>query len=290
MKKLKIKLDKKINFNKGSRLQGFLMECLNESDNGNNFFDSNCSVKVTQAQIAGANQETVGAKLCEPNDNCKNLDSIHTSSEYIDFLHSMQYHPYTQFIENDNENSIWHINLLDANAEKKICPIFDKKRSIKFDNSEEEINIIDVEQIELSNQQLLLELSNTNPERYVKIKILTPISFKSYNNYYYFPNIRLIFNSIINRFNKFFIDFTLDGTDVLNEIEENFIMSDYNIKTKNFYLERVKIKGFVGDITFRFNGTMQLANIGNLLLKYGEFTGIGIKTSMGMGGFKIIKE
>ena len=236
---LRVQFNEKISFNKGSRLQGFLME---------------------------------------------NIDS-----EYADYLHTMQYHPYTQFLEINGDNTIWHINLLDDESEKHICPILDGLKSITLD-CDEVIEIVDTKQYDLSQNELLSELTNTRPNRYAKIKILTPAAFKSYGEYYFWPDVKLIFNSIINRFNKFSVDFTLEDTNIINDIEENFAICDYNIRTKNFYLEGVKIKGFVGDIIFRFNGPQQLVNIGNMLLKYGEFTGIGIKTSIGMGGFNIAKE
>ena len=237
---LMLKLNKKVSFNKGSRLQGFIME---------------------------------------------NLDS-----EYAEYLHTMQYHPYTQYIETiDNSTSLWNINLLDGQAIDNIKKMINIGDTIKLD-SDEEISIIDIQYDEITEDNLLKELSIVKPNRYARIKIITPAAFKSYGEYYFWPDVKLIFNSIINRFNKFSSNFTLEDTDIINDIVENFVIVDYNIKTRNFYLEGIKIKGFVGNITFRFNGTMQLANIGNMLLKYGEFTGIGIKTSMGMGGFKILKE
>ena len=44
---------------------------------------------------------------------------------------------------------------------------------------------------------LLKELSVVKPNRYVRIKIITPAAFKSCGDYYFWPDVKLIFNSIL---------------------------------------------------------------------------------------------
>ena len=237
MIELKIKLNKRANYNSASRLHGFIMQ---------------------------------------------NIES-----EYASFLHENNYHPFTQYIENiDSDLSIWHLNLLDEEAIKKISTFIKVNDIIKLNNGDEYC-ILNIEKKSLTKNELLSELSVLKPSRKLRLFIKTPISFKTNNNYFYFLDIRLIFNSIINRYNMFSQEFTFEGVDIIDDIVENFMIIDYNIKTKFFYLEKTRIKGFIGNIVFNFGGSVQLANIGNMLLKYAEFTGIGIKTSIGMGGIQI---
>ena len=49
-------------------------------------------------------------------------------------------------------------------------------------------------------------------------------------------------------------------------------------------MENIKINSFIGTIDIRFNGPQTLVNISNLLFEYAKYTGIGAKTSLGMGG------
>lgn len=211
------------------------------------------------------------------------------STDYVEFLHTQNYHPYTQYIEKvDDNSSIWHLNLLDDKAIDNIEKIFEIGNIIQLDN-EEEYEIIDIKKTEITKNDLLKELTSANPKRYVEIRCMTPVAFKTNGEYYYIPSIKLIFNSIIMRYNLFSSEFTFEGVDLIEDIIENYKIVDYNIRTRYFYVENVKIKGFVGKLTIRLGGPIELTNIGNMLIKYAEFTGIGIKTSMGMGGIEIIK-
>ena len=48
-------------------------------------------------------------------------------------------------------------------------------------------------------------------------------------------------------------------------------------------MEGIKIPSFVGEVTIRINGPEQMVNLANMLLKYGQYSSIGIKSAMGMG-------
>lgn len=63
----------------------------------------------------------------------------------------------------------------------------------------------------------------------------------------------------------------------------------YNVRTSKFHLEGVKITGFVGEIAILINGSDIMKKFVNVLFRIGEYTGIGIKSSLGMGAMKIIE-
>jgi len=64
----------------------------------------------------------------------------------------------------------------------------------------------------------------------------------------------------------------------------------YDLKSVSFSLEGVKIPSFIGKITIKLHGTDTMANFVNMLFEFGEYSGVGIKTSLGMGYMKIINE
>ena len=52
-------------------------------------------------------------------------------------------------------------------------------------------------------------------------------------------------------------------------------------------MEKVKIPAFIGKITIKLTGTKTMTNFANMLFEFGEYSGIGIKTSLGMGCIKL---
>ena len=61
----------------------------------------------------------------------------------------------------------------------------------------------------------------------------------------------------------------------------------YRLQSATFFLEGVKVPGFKGDITIKINGPQQMINMAWMLAKFGEYSGVGIKTGIGMGAMRI---
>ena len=80
----------------------------------------------------------------------------------------------------------------------------------------------------------------------------------------------------------------LEDKKIVDELLEKVYIKDYNLRTKIFHLESIKIKGFIGTMDLAIKGEDRtLANILNFLIFMSEYTGLGIKTSLGMGGVKV---
>lgn len=46
----------------------------------------------------------------------------------------------------------------------------------------------------------------------------------------------------------------------------------------------MKIPAFIGEVIINVRGPQQLSNLANMLIEFGTYSGVGIKTGMGMGG------
>jgi CRISPR-associated endoribonuclease Cas6 len=126
-----------------------------------------------------------------------------------------------------------------------------------------------------------------NSDRKISVKIMTPISFKSNGSYINIPDLRLIYNSLLRRFNEFSeqsfipmetIDQLVDASDLA-----------YRLRSTFYHLEGVRIKAFTGSFTVYLYGTPQIIQLANMLFRFAEYSGIGIKTTLGMGAVKLEK-
>ena len=75
---------------------------------------------------------------------------------------------------------------------------------------------------------------------------------------------------------------------MINELLEKVYIDEYYLRTRYFFLENIRVRGFVGNLKIKIKGKDEmLYQLLNFLLKVSEYTGLGVKTALGMGGIKI---
>lgn len=212
--------------------------------------------------------------------------------EYVERLHNMKYNPYSQYIYLNKDGSyIWRINTIGEEAFKKILEenILTKDK-IFIKNKDLEIKILEKNLISNTNLDEILKKWFVAEEgsNKIKYKILTPVSYKDDNKYIIIPDIKLILSNLINKWNAF------SSNNIDKNIYEEYLIrtfiSNYNIKSTTFSLEKIKIKGYIGEIEITIKANQMMINILNMLFEFAEYSGLGIKTSIGMGGIKIVKK
>ena len=77
--------------------------------------------------------------------------------------------------------------------------------------------------------------------------------------------------------------------ETLEALVEQSEIVRYRLQTIPFPLEKIKITGFVGNICIHVKGPETMARYIRMLLEFGEFSGVGIKTGMGMGAMRYIR-
>ena len=116
------------------------------------------------------------------------------------------------------------------------------------------------------------------------VKFITPTSFKSNGVNHIYPNVTTLLQGIINKINTYFDDIELSDEKVIRKLLENVYIKDYNLRTQFFYLEKIKIKGFVGKLNIGLTVRDEaLEKLLSIIIKLSEYTGFGMKTSLGMG-------
>jgi hypothetical protein len=154
---------------------------------------------------------------------------------------------------------------------------------IYLKNKDLEINVKSFSIQKKSYENLFLEATERK-----RIKLISPTSFKSDGITHIFPNISTLISGVIAKINQHSETAELEDKKIVNELLEKVYIKDYNLRTKIFHLESIKIKGFIGTMDLAIKGEDRtLINILNFLILMSEYTGLGIKTSLGMGGVKV---
>ena len=75
----------------------------------------------------------------------------------------------------------------------------------------------------------------------------------------------------------------IDAADLGRQLAENCRVVSYRLESRPFSVEGQKIDGFTGSLRLRFTGNDMTRRLMGLLLSLAPFSGVGIKTALGMG-------
>ena len=213
----------------------------------------------------------------------------HIAEPYADILHMQQRHPYSQYIYKEDNQVMWCINTLDDEArEQIIAPLSnDDFKEFIMKKQNKTVHILNKTQIEKKQQDMVKEFYSVPPQHMFHIELLTAASFKQRGKYILYPDMRLFYQSLMNKYSAISDDMEMMDEDILNMLADSSEIIKYRLRTVGFPLEGVIIPAFIGDFTVKINGADTMAAYARMLFRFGEYAGVGVKTAMGMGAFKM---
>jgi CRISPR-associated endoribonuclease Cas6 len=138
--------------------------------------------------------------------------------------------------------------------------------------------------LEVSQKKKFLYLDlykNATARRLLPMSFITPTSFRQKGRQIILPDPRLIFNSLLSRWNVFSpVNFSFP-----EEFYRDILWDKFAFRTTIMDLGRYKIKGFTGNGTIRFWKSIpkEYLKMLNTLYLYSMISGVGYKTTMGFG-------
>ena len=215
--------------------------------------------------------------------------------QYASLLHNLRLNPYSQYIARDKDDIVWVINTLDTRAKKEIIDKLiyninnEAKKSIFLKKRNETLYIKEFSIIESDYKELNKILYENKSKKILKLKFITPTSFRQDNRYCIFPSVRLIFQSLMHKYDAVSVQSRVYDAQVLKSYEEQAYIEEYKLRSTVFSLEGIFIPAFIGEISIKINAPTQLVNLAYMLAEFGCYAGVGIKTAVGMGAIAVIK-
>ena len=213
------------------------------------------------------------------------------SEDYAEKLHESRLHPYSQHLEKRNNEWYWIVNTLNDEAKNEIIikallpadRILIKKKDL-------ELKVIEKRYTELPDSELASFFYNEQGKRYITIRFVTATAFKNEGRYINYPDIGMIYSNLMNKYSASSNEESMRDDETLEQLISNTEINRYELRSTLFSLEGVRIPAFIGSITFRIKGTQTMCNFANMLFRFGTYSGIGIKTSIGMGAITITEQ
>ena len=139
----------------------------------------------------------------------------------------------------------------------------------------------------VENGLQLLLAAREKPASRTRLWFRTPCAFKQAGRYAIYPQEFLLLQSLVLHWNTAFPDCQLSDPDALDAILRGLRIRDYSLHTVSYPIKNTCIPGFVGSAVVEARLALPLLELWNALLSFAPYGGIGIKTTLGMGGVSV---
>ncbi len=208
---------------------------------------------------------------------------------YAERLHQSVLHPYRQSVVRRENKNIWTVCTTSGEAYQNILlPLQDSGFSeFVLEHDSRKVSVVDrwLEQIE--RKRFMEEYYLKDADRYFRILFKTPTAFKRQGEYVSFPDLRLIYQSLMKKYDASAEHETVESEELLEQLVQYSRIVRYDLHSCSYSVHGARVPAFMGQMQIRVAGPHAMVNFVSLLLHFGEYSGIGIKTAMGMGDFAL---
>ena len=208
-------------------------------------------------------------------------------NEWGTALHEMAVRPFQQYLFFDRKRKIfiWRMGVIDDGLFEALSEIL-QSRKLYIKKHECDLclsgpTILD----ETTFDKLAAQAFTTECLPYgCRLTLHTPTTCKHDGSYDVFPDLSRIFYGLNNKWNAFSEDLRLEQEGLETILGNACKIGKYELRSALFSLEGARVGGYEGMMQLYFRGNEMTRRIVMLLLMWASFTGIGIKTALGMGG------
>ena len=195
--------------------------------------------------------------------------------------------PLSQYLTTDRQGILhWNVSLLGSQSENALSGVLDNAEGFDLEHGGH-ISILTRERREIGDADTLFSLAEQSGRTH-HLQICTPAAFKSRGQYLILPSTRLIVQSLIRKWNGCILDCPIEDEDGAGAeaLVSGLHCTGFRLQDRVYYLKGKPIPGFTGSITLenRLDGFHRL--LADALLRFSVYSGIGIKTALGMGGIE----
>lgn len=203
-------------------------------------------------------------------------------------VHRQGVTPVSQFLEVPPQGQpCWVVSLLSPESEEALSPVLESRERFSLRREPREILIVGREKRQLPSPEGLL-LEGAVLENRFRLEFCTATAFKSAGESQILPTVRLILQSLILKWNGCFPQCQIEdeGGEGLEALSAGLVCREFSLRSAEYPLKGVKLPGFVGEMVLENHLKGFHRELANALLLFSGWSGIGMKTTLGMGGVR----
>jgi len=207
-----------------------------------------------------------------------------TPQSFVNAAHEDAVTPLSQFLALDGGALRWTVNLLGEESEAALCGLLASVERIELDRGGF-VTVTERRFREISSVDELFAISEAGGSLH-RLDFCTPTAFKSRGHYECLPTTHLLLQSLIRKWNGSLPDCPIEDEDGagLDALAAGLTCRSFQLRDSRYYLKGHPIPGFTGSLVLenRLDGFHR--ELADALLHFSAFAGVGVKTTLGMGG------
>lgn len=205
-------------------------------------------------------------------------------------VHEMSISPVSQYLDRRGDRLFWMVTLLGQQAESALGPLLEEEAPISLEKDQVQLRPTLKEADHIADPEELFARSAGTGFHHLEIR--TAAGFKSRGQYQILPTSRLILQSLVKKWNGCVPECPIEDEDGegVDALAAGLVCRRFQLRDRIYFLKGNAIPGFVGRLTMenRLSGFQR--ELTDALLTFSGYVGIGIKTSLGMGGVEHRRE
>ena len=204
-------------------------------------------------------------------------------TKYADLLHGQEPRPFSLFVYDSGNGFVCRVSILNDEA-VQILDVLEKQDRIVVYSGKKPI-LLEVEKMSRSNAINASDIPEIlNRNRYT-VDIVTPATRKTSGVYTNPPDLSKYFVSVASKV-KTYENISIDNSEI-ETLFGNITITRYIYESKNFLLGGKTIPAMTGNCDIIIDAASGQSEKLKLMFGYATYSGIGAKTSLGMGGFLV---
>ena len=207
-----------------------------------------------------------------------------TSPNFANLLHEPTLTPLTQSVTRTSTPNevLWQINLFGENSITEISALMETWEAVTLERLQEPVVIVRKESTIYPSVEDIVPTREARRNFYT-LHFVTPTTFKSDGEYALFPSSRLIIQSLVNKWNAIYPHLTMKDEDAIRMLQEGFRIRNYKLNSTTYPMGGLKLPGFMGYVELQAKLSDPIHELWHMLYCISPYTGIGVKTALGMG-------
>ena len=208
---------------------------------------------------------------------------------YGTLLHEQGRKPISQYLSRDKKSGqfVWTVSCLDEASHKALQPTLRNLTEIPLRASLLQTALLDIFSVQ-SVADLMETARKQENASFFHLTFCSPTAFKRDGSYVIFPETRLLIQSLVEKWDNIFPDYPLNDEEALGAFRQGLKITDYRLQSCRFSMKNAQIPSFTGEVTLKICLSSPMMELWKCLACFSRFSGIGIKTTLGMGGVSFI--
>lgn len=209
--------------------------------------------------------------------------------EMAAYLHGDGQRLISQWIQPLNQNRlIWRIQLLDDDVAATVAKAIQNVPELYVRDRRAAFPVIRADCREAYAESLLDEAASARPRSSVTLEICTPATHKSGGRYVTLPTADMIARSLARHVSAVWPGIIFSDDEEMERLCGCLRVGRYALSSATYGVGGSYALGYIGRMELRFDGSEEERRLLNALFSFAPWCGIGAKTSLGMGGCRLI--